>query len=148
MTEYLTATSPQLVDIAVLLARLFIGICFVVHGLGKLGIVGSGNMEGFSGWLKGIGLPFPEFQARMAMLSELIGGSLITLGLFTRLGLILCFATMCMAAAIGHKGGGYLITNDPPGNEYAINLAMICVVLFLLGPGGYSLDALITATAN
>jgi putative oxidoreductase len=65
------------------------------------------------------------------------------LGLFTRVGLILCFFTMLVAASVGHKGGGYLITNNPPGNEYALNLAVICVVLFLLGPGIYSLDAIL-----
>lgn len=47
---------------------------------------------------------------------------------------------MLVAAAVGHKGGGYLITNNPPGNEYAINLAMLMVVLMLLGPGYFSLD--------
>jgi putative oxidoreductase len=141
VTEFLFYSTPQMVDLAILIARIFIGICFVVHGLGKLGLVGSGNMQGFSGWLKSLGLPFPELQARAAMMSEVLGGILIAAGLFERVGLILCFFTMLVAATIGHKGGGYLITNTPPGNEYAVNLAVICVVLFLLGPGAYSIDA-------
>lgn len=140
--NYLLDTSPLLVDIALLLIRVFIGVCFVVHALGKLGIVGPGNMAGFAGWLKSMGIPYPELQARMAMLSELCGGSLIALGLGMRLGCLLCFSTMLVAGTIGHKGGGYLITNNPPGNEYTINLAVICLALFLLGPGAYSLDAL------
>jgi putative oxidoreductase len=49
--------------------------------------------------------------------------------------------TMLVAVIIGHKGGGYLITNNPPGNEYALNLAILMLVLILLGPGHYSLDA-------
>jgi putative oxidoreductase len=136
-------SSAQLTDLAILIGRIFIGLCFVVHGLGKLGIVGSGNMKGFEGWLKSLGIPAPALQARMAMLCELGGGILMAVGLFTRLGCLMCLSTMLVAALIGHKGGGYLITNNPPGNEYTINLAAICIVLFLLGPGAYSLDAML-----
>ena len=146
MTNYLVSTSPLMIDLAILMARVFIGVCFIVHGMGKLGLVGPGNMAGFEGWLKSMGLPFAAAQARMAMVAELTGGALITFGLLTRVGLILCFFTMVVAASIGHKGGGYLITNSPPGNEYALNLAVICVVLFLLGPGAFSLDALLAGS--
>ncbi len=141
MTNYLLQTNSLMIDSAILLARLFIGVCFVVHGLGKLGLVGTGNMAGFVGWLKSLGLPYPAVQARLAMLAEVVGGVMITVGFGTRVGLILCFSTMVMAVTIGHKGGGYLITNNPPGAEYALNLAVICIVMFLLGPGSYSLDA-------
>ena len=142
-SQILLATSSHFISIASLLIRIFIGICFVIHGLGKLGIVGSGNMVGFEGWLKSLGLPFPAAQARLAMLCEILGGILITIGLLTRVGAVLCLATMIVAALIGHRGGGYLITNNPPGNEYTINLAAILVALILLGPGLYSIDALI-----
>lgn len=141
LSQILLFTTPEWTQIAILIGRLFIGVCFVIHGLGKLGIVGPGNMSGFEGWLKSLGVPFPALQARMAMLAELVGGSLIAIGLFTRIGIVLCLGTMVVAALIGHKGGGYLITNNPPGNEYTINLAAVLVMLGLLGPGSYSLDA-------
>ena len=48
---------------------------------------------------------------------------------------------MIVAGALGHKGAGYLITNDPPGAEYTINLAVVCFLFLVLGPGAYSLDA-------
>lgn len=139
----LILTQPLYSDLALLIARLFIGTCFIVHGLGKLGLVGPGNMQGFVGWLKSLGLPMPELQARMAMAAELVGGTLIALGLVTRAGFALCGFTMLVAALIGHRGGGYLITNTPPGNEYALNLAVVCIVMGLLGPGAYSLDVLL-----
>ena len=40
----LTGSSEGLVDLALLVGRVAIGICFVVHALGKLGLVGTGNL--------------------------------------------------------------------------------------------------------
>jgi putative oxidoreductase len=133
--------NPWLVDVAILVARVFIGVCFVIHSLGKLGLVGTGSMQGFVDWLRELDVPYPAIQARMAMLSELGGGIALTLGFWTRPACLLLIVTMIVAGRIGHRGAGYLITNDPPGAEYTINLAMICFVIFLLGPGGVSLDA-------
>lgn len=130
-------------DIALLIGRLFIGICFIIHALGKLGVVGPGNMKGFIGWLESLNVPNAAMAARMAMLSEMIGGACLALGLVMRPACALLIVTMLIAARLGHKGGGYLITNDPPGAEYTINLAAICLVFGLLGPGAWSLDAVL-----
>jgi putative oxidoreductase len=138
----LVGSSSGLTDLALLIGRVFIGVCFVTHGLGKLGLVGTGSMPGFVQFLEGLGVPLAPLQARMAMLSELVGGSLLALGLFTRPACLLLIFTMLVAGRLGHKGAGYLITNDPPGAEYTINLAVICAVFALIGPGGFSLDQL------
>ena len=130
-------------NVAILLGRLAIGICFVIHGMGKLGLVGTGSMQGFVEWLESLGVPMAPVQARMAMLSEISGGSALALGFLTRPACLLLIFTMIVAGRIGHRGAGYLITNDPPGAEYTINLAMICAVIFLLGPGVYSIDAVL-----
>jgi putative oxidoreductase len=143
LAHLLVATTPGLVDTALLVGRLAIGVCFVIHGLGKLGLVGTGSMEGFVAWLRELGVPYAPVQARMAMLSEITGGSLLALGLFTRPACLLLVFTMIVAGRLGHRGAGYLITNDPPGAEYTINLAVVCACLALLGPGSLSLDALI-----
>jgi putative oxidoreductase len=143
VSTLLVATTPGLVDFALLAARVAIGGCFVVHGLGKLGLVGTGNMAGFVAWLEELGVPHAGIQARMAMLSEIAGGSLLALGLLARPACLLLVFTMIVAGRIGHHGAGYLITNDPPGAEYTINLAVICACLALLGPGNLSLDAML-----
>jgi putative oxidoreductase len=141
LVSLLVASTPGLADLALLMGRVAIGLCFMTHGLGKLGLVGSGSMAGFVQFLESLGVPFAPLQARMAMLSELIGGGLLALGLFTRPACLVLVFTMLVAGRLGHKGAGYLITNEPPGAEYTINLAVICVVFALLGPGGLSLDA-------
>jgi putative oxidoreductase len=138
----LVDSNAGLTDLALLIGRLFIGICFVIHGLGKLGLVGTGSMAGFVQYLESLGVPMAPVQARMAMLSELVGGSLLAVGLFTRPACLLLIFTMLVAGRLGHRGAGYLITNDPPGAEYTINLAAICLVFALLGPGSFSLDQL------
>lgn len=139
----LVDTNGFLVNTALLLGRVAIGVCFVIHGLGKLGIVGTGNMAGFVEWLKELGVPMAPVQARMAMLSEIGGGTALALGFLTRPACLLLIFTMIVAGRMGHKGAGYLITNDPPGAEYTINLAVVCGVFLLLGPGVVSLDYLV-----
>ena len=143
LATLLVGSAEPLYDLALLILRIFIGVCFVIHGLGKLGLVGTGNMQGFVEWLESLGVPMAPVQARVAMLSEIVGGTLLGLGLFMRPACALLMLTMLMAGKLGHKGAGYLITNEPPGAEYTINLAAICFVLLLLGPGAFSLDALI-----
>jgi len=139
----LVESNSALTHFALLGVRVAIGVCFVIHGLGKLGVVGTGNMAGFVEWLQSLGVPMAPVQARIAMLSEITGGSALALGLFTRPACLLLIATMIVAGRIGHRGAGYLITNDPPGAEYTINLAVICAAIALLGPGSLSLDHLI-----
>ncbi len=140
LPDLLLHSDRVMVDVGLLLFRIALGVCFIIHGLGKLGMVGPGNMSGFTSWLKSLGMPAPALQARIAMLSELVGGALIACGLLTRIAAFFCMVAMAVAATIGHKGGGYLITNNPPGNEYALNLALLMIVLILIGPGHYSLD--------
>ena len=143
LSMLMTGTSDNLIDLAVLIGRVFIGVCFMVHAFGKLGLVGTGNMTGYIGWLESMGLPYASVQAYMAMLTELLGGLALAVGFMTRPACLLLGFTMIVAARMGHKGAGYLITNEPEGAEYTINLAAICVVLFLIGPGMFSVDAIV-----
>jgi len=140
--DLLVGSSEGAIDMALLILRVFIGPCMVVHALGKLGVVGNGTMAGFAAWLDDLGVPFAAVQARIAMLSELVGGALLTVGLFTRPACIVLIGTMIVAGKVGHRGAGYLITNEPPGAEYTINLAAVFAALLIAGPGAASLDAL------
>jgi len=140
---WLTGTTEGATDLAFFIVRAFIGICFVVHGLGKLGLVGGGTMAGFQGWLEELGVPMPAISARMAMASEITGGLCLALGFLTRPACLLLIVTMAVAGLKGHQGAGYLITNDPPGAEYTINLSVICLMFLLTGPGAIALDTVL-----
>lgn len=144
----LVGGSAGLIDFALFMVRVAVGVCFVVHGLGKLGVVGSGDMQGFTAWLAELGVARPALNARVAMLSEITGGALLAAGLFTRPAAALLMFTMLVAARVGHRGAGYLITNEPPGAEYTINLALVCAMFLLAGPGALSLDALLFGALN
>lgn len=98
-------------------------------------------LAGFVEWLESLGVPMAPVQARLAMLSEIGGGTALALGFLTRPACLLLIVTMIVAGSLGHKGAGYLITNDPPGAEYTINLAVVCFLFLIFGPGAYSLDA-------
>ncbi len=141
--QWLHGTNPMFTDLALLIGRVAIGICFMIHAFGKLGWIGSGSLDGFARWLAALGVPMPAVQARMAMASELVGGALLVLGLATRPACVVLIATMLVAGIVGHRGAGYLITNNPPGAEYTINLAVVCLMFLLIGPGAISLDAML-----
>lgn len=137
--------SDAMLQLALLVMRVALGGCIIVHGLGKLGYhpTNPGGVKAFAGWLADLGMPFPLLNAWTATLIELGGGILFTVGLGTRFVALALTMNMVIAALTGHRGGGYLILNNPPGAEYAINLAILFAVFVLLGPGEFSLDYLL-----
>lgn len=146
MLETLLLWYPDwLLQLALFIVRVALGVCIVVHGLGKLGFLKSNpaGVKGFVGWLEALGVPVPVVSAWAATLTEFVGGILFTLGLGTRFVALALTINMFVAATIGHKGGGYLIINNPPGAEYAINLTILFGMFVLLGPGTISLDYLL-----
>jgi len=141
--ETLLLSYPEwLLHFALFVVRVTLGLCIVVHGMGKLGFLKSNpaGVKGFVGWLESMGMPYPRLNAWAATLTEFLGGILFALGLGTRFVAFALTINMIVAVTKGHKGGGYLILNNPPGIEYALNLAILFAVFVLLGPGAISLD--------
>ncbi len=120
-------------DLGILIFRIFVGCAmFYAHGLGKVPpsekmIAGVANM----------GFPLPLLFAWMAALSELIGGALIVVGLFTRYSAFFLAITMGVAGFIVHG-------SDPFGEkELALFYFVSSILLIFAGAGNYSLDRLI-----
>jgi putative oxidoreductase len=81
-----------------LLVRLSLGAVFITSGWGKLH-----NLGQVTGFFTELGIPFPGFNATLASSTELIGGVLILLGLFTRLAAIPLIFTMLVAIATAKR---------------------------------------------
>ncbi len=134
-----------LLHFVLFVVRVALGVCIIVHGTGKLGYhpTNPGGVPAFAGWLKDLGMPYPLLNAWVATIIEFGGGILFTFGFLTRPIAFALTVNMVIASLTGHKGGGYLILNNPPGAEYAINLAVLFGMFVLLGPGAWSLDYLL-----
>jgi|SRR6185295_15153278 len=118
-----------------LILRLFLGLGLMAHGYQKFFIFG---VNGFAGFLEKLGAPAPVPSAWLSASTEVVGGLLIAVGLFTRLAAVPLAINMAVAAFLAHSG--YWITNSPPGREYALNLAAAFVALALTGAGRFSID--------
>ncbi len=111
--------------LAPLALRLFLAPIFITAGLNKLGSF-SGTVEWFGNPDWGLGLPFPELLATLAMLSELVGGFLLLFGLATRYIAVPLMVTMLVAACAVHwDNGWFAIAPSEPRTSMAQPLAQI-----------------------
>jgi putative oxidoreductase len=129
-------------SIALLIARLFIGLGVSVHGAQKLfGRFGGYGITGTAGFYQKLGFRPATLFVVLSGTSELVGGWLIALGLLGPVGPALGIAVMLVASLTAHKGNGFLNSNN--GFELPAAYAAGALALAFTGPGGYSLDALL-----
>src|SRR5579885_1470105 len=130
------AVTSKLQWLPPLLARIAVGSVFAHTGWGKLH-----NLEKVIAFFRELGIPHPELQAPFVATNELVCGSLIFLGLFTRIASIPVSITMIVAllTAIAPKLHG--LTDLFGADEFLF--LMIFVWLAIQGPGPVSLDQVI-----
>lgn len=73
-----------------------------------------------------------------AAVIELVGGLLLTVGLFTRIAAFICSGEMAVAYFIGHASNGPWPGAN--GGDAAILLCFIFLYIFVAGPGAWSID--------
>lgn len=135
--SWLTRRSPLLDDVAFLAVRVSAGGLLALHGLSKLRM----GTEGFANGLAQKGLPAPTLLAYAATLSELVGGALVLVGLFTRPAAASLFVTMTVAWVTTHAHQVKLVgTGGGVGFEYPFFLSVVFLALTLSGGGRFSLD--------
>ncbi len=136
MWRRLIATSPTWITVPL---RLTLGIIFIAHGMQKVfGAFSGKGLAAFTSNQTPFGFMQPAWLWHgMAAFSELIGGVLVLLGLFTRLGaLFIAFVMLTALFGVHFKGGFFL----PAGFEYAYALLGICFALLISGGGQASID--------
>jgi putative oxidoreductase len=131
-----------MVALGLLLVRVVVGVLFIGHGSQKLfGWFGGYGPKGTGGWMESVGIKPGVLMAVFAGLLELVGGTLLTVGLFTPLaGILIALAMIGAIIKVHYKNGVWITAN---GYEYTLVLFTIAVGIALIGAGDYSLDALI-----
>lgn len=118
-----------------LLVRLFVGYFFLETGLGKVQNLGA-LVERFEGW----GIPFPAVNAPLSAWTELVGGALLVMGLFTRLASLPLLVNMVVATLTVKMKKVAGLDDFVELDEPLYALAFLW--LLVSGPGRVSLDAL------
>src|SRR2546428_2987762 len=100
-------------DVGILVIRVLVGIAIAAHGAQKVfGWFSGYGLKGTGGFFEGLGFRPGVAFAAAAGLSELGGGVLLTLGLFTPFGAAAVLAAMIVAIVSVHiKNGFFAMAN-------------------------------------
>jgi putative oxidoreductase len=124
-----TAYSSRSLDFSLLILRLGFGILMMPHGYAKL--VSFADKSGK--FMPFMGLSGPA-SLSLTIFAELFCAGLIALGLFTRLAAIPLIILTLVIVFVAHQGDIF----DTASAGFFYLLAY--TVIFLVGPGKYSLD--------
>ncbi|KXK60361.1 hypothetical protein AWW66_19240 [Micromonospora rosaria] len=125
-------------DIAMLLARIGVGVVFVAHGWQKLI---TNGVDGTAGFFEQVGVPLPTLAAWFATAVELLGGAALILGLVVPVAGVLLLLNMIGAFVFVHAGNGLFV--DQGGYELVLTLGAASLLLAAVGAGRFSLDHLL-----
>lgn len=125
-------------DAGLLAARVLLGVIMIAHGWQKFV---TNGLDATGGAFAKMGVPMPEVSAALAASVELGGGILLVLGLFTPIAGLAVAAVLAGAFWFVHMGQGLFATDG--GWELVAALGLAAVVFALVGPGRFSLDALL-----
>ena len=129
-------TAGRVGSVGLLVLRLVMGAAFVLHGWPKI--------QNPWGWM-GADAHMPAILQALAAVAEFGGGMGLIVGLLTRLASLGITSNMVVALATVHLPHGDSFVSKPGGQSFELPAVYLAcaVLLLLLGPGRFSLDALL-----
>jgi len=119
--------------LALLSGRLAVGLLFVSTGWGKVH-----NIPKVTLFFEKLGIPAPGFNAVLVGWSELLCGSALVLGLFTRLATVPLIVSMIIAILTAKLADIHGIFDLVGADEFTY--LVVLVMLAILGPGRAAVD--------
>ena len=134
MLNFLFKSKPDYINFGLLFYRLALGISMFYHGYLKY-VSGEQGLYKVGSMLSALGVPsgFEVILGTIASYAEMVGGILIIIGLFTRIGSILIIGTLAVATILNLNGNFF-------SWDYTSQMAFGAIMLFFAGAGRYSLD--------
>ena len=129
----------RMADLGPLLMRVGLGAAFAYHGWLKF----DGGVDNFAGFLDSLNVPLPDLVAWLQIMAEGIGGLLLIAGLFTRFVTLPLIGIMIGAILLVKADLGFIVADGSPGFSYETVLLAGLLGLLFMGPGRYSLDAVL-----
>lgn len=140
-------SSWDAVNLAALIMRAALGLCFFAHGGQKLfGWFGGGGIAGTTAFFHAVGIPAPHAFAYVAGCAEFFGGIAIALGFLTVLATAGLLAEMLTAVSTVSYAAGFFVTAQKIGWELNVYLIGLLAALLVMGPGMWSVDAALGLT--
>ncbi|WP_327088799.1 DoxX family protein [Nonomuraea sp. NBC_01738] len=124
-------------DLAALISRVTIGVIFVAHGSQKW----SNGLDPTTAMFTQVGVPQPQLAAGFTTFAELVGGSLLILGLAVRLAALALLGVTLGAAIYVHARNGVFVADN--GWELVGALGAACLLFVALGGGRFSIDGIL-----
>ena len=125
MIDRFSLTAPYILGFT----RFLAGVMFACHGAQKMLGAFGGLPPGAMNWM-----------TWTAGVIELVGGTLVAIGLFARISAFLCSGLMAFAYFIGHGLNSFWPKSN--GGELAVLYCWLFLYLAAAGPGAYAVDNL------
>jgi putative oxidoreductase len=127
-------------DIGLLILRIGMGAIMMYHGIPKI-LAGPQSWAHLGDAMASFGITFmPVFWGFMAAFAESVGGLMVLLGFLFRPFTALLVINMTVASVFHFT----VIGDKLKGAIYPLTILVVFLSLFIIGPGKYSLDHLLT----